>query len=527
MEWFRCQIRQAGGDIWFGATGCGALVDGARVTGVVLATPSGRGIVLGKTIIDATGNADIAVAAGAASMYGEIDTDLAMQGAGLPVRPLRRHYVNTDYLLVDEADLVDTWRALVGARLAMPRDVYDAGPLIQTRERRRVLGDHVLSYLDQIAGRTYPDSIVLSASDYDSHGYPSHPFFAILPHDEKSRAANHPAPGGSCYTPYRCLLPRGLDGILVIGLGISMHRDASAMVRMQHDMHNQGYAAGLAAAMAAADGLAPRTIDVRALQRHLVHAGNLPDEVLSHEDSFPLPEGRLRAAVAQISEARNPQEAGEHLACILSHADAALPMLRQAYRKAGDRGKSLYARVLAFLGESDVASLLAEELDQIEGWDDRILQGIAAEYAHLPTPIDTLILALGETGDPRALPSILRKLETLDAGVTLSHHRAVALTLERLGDPAAAEPLARLIRKPGMGGHAMTELEPLHNEEKDRRRRLGPLREIVLARALYRCGDCQGLGEETLNTYQQDLRGLLARHAAAVLAGGAKNLTAD
>ena len=100
------------------------------------------------------------------------------------------------------------------------------------------MGDHVLSYLDQIAERTYPDSIVLSASDYDSHGYPSHPFFALLPHDEKSRAANHPAPGGSCYTPYRCLLPRGLDGILVIGLGISMHRDASALVRMQHDMHN-------------------------------------------------------------------------------------------------------------------------------------------------------------------------------------------------------------------------------------------------------------------------------------------------
>ena len=40
-----------------------------------------------------------------------------------------------------------------------------------------------------------------------------------------------------------------LDGILVAGLAISMHRDASAMVRMQKDMHNQGYAAGMAAAI--------------------------------------------------------------------------------------------------------------------------------------------------------------------------------------------------------------------------------------------------------------------------------------
>ena len=27
------------------------------------------------------------------------------------------------------------------------------------------------------------------------------------------------APGGTCYTPYRCLLPKGLDGILVVGVG--------------------------------------------------------------------------------------------------------------------------------------------------------------------------------------------------------------------------------------------------------------------------------------------------------------------
>ena len=517
IEWYRSQIRQAGGDIWLGALGCGAVVDGSRVTGAVLATPAGRGIVLGKVIIDATGNADVAVAAGAESMYGEVESDLAMQGAGLPLRPLGQFYVNTDYLLVDEADAVDTWRALVGARQAMRSDVYDAGSLIQTRERRRVVGDHVLLYLDQIAGRTYPDSIVFSASDYDSHGYPTQPFFALLPQDEASRAANHPAPGGSCYTPYRCLLPRGLDGILVTGLGISMERDASAMMRMQHDVHNQGYAAGVAAAMAVSGSAPPRAIDVRALQKHLVETGNLSAEVLTHEDSFPLPAGRLHDAVDRLAVATNPKEAGDHLAVILSHPETVLPLLRRAYHEGCGRERLLYAGVLAFLGEGEVVPLLIEALDGITVWDDRILQGIAAEYAHLPTPIDTLILALGATVDPRALPAILRKLETLDATVTLSHHRAVALALERLGDPAAAEPLARLLGKPGMGGHAMTEVEPLHNKEKDRRRRLGPLREIVLARALYHCGDHRGLGERTLMTYRCDLRGLLARHATAML----------
>jgi hypothetical protein len=48
---------------------------------------------------------------------------------------------------------------------------------------------------------------------------------------------------------------------------------------------------------------------------------------------------------------------------------------------------------------------------------------------------------------------------------------------------------------------------------------LGPLREIVLARALYRCGDHQGLGRKILEEYRHDLRGLFARHASAVLGG--------
>ena len=520
MEWYRRELSKAGADIWLGALGCGALVEGGRVVGAVVATPQGRGVVLAHTTIDATGNADVAVAAGASHMYGANEKGIALQGTGLPVRPLDRYYVNSDYLLVDESDMVDVWRALVGTREAMGGDVFDAGTLIQTRERRRVLGDHVLRYLDQIVGRTYPDSIVFSASDYDSHGYPSHPYFALIPHDEKSRAANHPAPGGTCYTPYRCLLPKGLDGILVVGVGISMERDASAMVRMQRDVSNQGYAAGVAAAMAAESGCTVRGIDVRALQRHLVETGALTEEVLSHQDSLPLPASAVREAVADLSTALNPSAAARPLAVVLLHQEAARPLLKAAYASATGEAKLTYAKALGVLGDPSVVDTLADALDDVREWDAKILQGVAAEYAHLPTPIDALILALGSTRDPRALPSILRKLETLDAGTTLSHHRAVALALERIGDPAAAKPLADLLSKPGMRAHAMAALEPLHNREREKRRRTGPLRQIVLARVLYRCGDYEGLGEQILREYLRDIRGLFARHAQAVLDAG-------
>lgn len=517
MEWYRREIRKAGGAIWFGVLGCGAVVEQDRLRGVVLATPEGRGVVLARCVVDATGNADVAVAAGAPTVFGGDAGDISIQGAGLPVRPLNPRGVNTDYLLVDESDMLDTWRALVGTRIAMRAEDYDAGPLIQTRERRRIVGDHVLRYVDQIAGRTYPDSIVFSASDYDVHAYPLDPYFALFPHDEKSLQANHPAPGGSCYTPYRCLLPRGLDGILVAGIGMSMEADASAMVRMQRDIQNQGYAAGVAAAMISRAGCGTRQIDIQALQRHLVEIGNLPEEVLQHQDSFPMPHEKIREAVEALAGAGDRQRACRALAVVLAHRDTALPLLQAAFVRADGEPKLTYARILGFLGQREALPVLIEALDKISAWDAKILQGKMAEYAHLPTRTDSIIMALGRIGDRRALPAILAKLERLDEKVTLSHHRAVAVALEQIGDPATAEPLAKLLGKPGMSGHALKAVVPLPEPMDQRRDRTAPLREIVLARALYRCGDFQGLGEATLREYQQDLRGVLARHAAAVL----------
>jgi hypothetical protein len=517
MEWFRQEIQTTGGEIWFGAIGCGTYVEDDKIAGVVVATPEKRGVVMASVTIDATGNADLAVSAGADYMYGGAPKDIAMQGAGLPTRSPANIDVNTDYLLVDESDMVDVWRALVGARKAMTTATPDAGTLIQTRERRRIVGDHILSYLDQITGRTYPDSIVLSESDFDSHSYPSLSFFALLPHDQSSRAANHPAPGEGCFTPYRCLLPKGLEGMLVTGLGISMHRDAAAMVRMQRDIHNQGYAAGVAAAMSVNAGVPPRQIDVRSLQQHLVEIGNLPAEVLTHSDSFPLPESEIKEAVDRLPEATNPETAGRPLAVILSHSKQALPLLKQAHARSNREARLCYARVLGSMGDHTVVPELSAELDKISRWDGRILQGRMAEYAHLPTPIDTLILALGKTKTYRALPSLLNKLQTLDSAVTLSHHRSLALALEDIGSPEAARPLAELLNKPGMSGHAMTQLEPLVDKPMKERRRLGALREIVLARALFRCGDYNGVGKKILQTYQKDLRGLFARHARDIL----------
>jgi len=229
-EWYRRQMRKAGADIWFGALGCGAFVESGRVKGVIVATPEGRGVVLAKVIIDSTGNADIAAAAGAECVYTN-GSGVAVQGAGLPPRNMGTGYTNTDWTFIDDGDVIDTWRAYVVAKKKYRR-AYDLGQLIDTRERRRIVGDFIMSPLDILNDRTYPDTVVISKSDFDSHGYTVHPAFLLKPPGRKDIFVN---------VPYRCLLPAGLDGILVTGLGVSAHRDAMPVIRMQADIQNQGY----------------------------------------------------------------------------------------------------------------------------------------------------------------------------------------------------------------------------------------------------------------------------------------------
>ncbi len=519
MEWLRRELRQAGGTVWLGSLAFGACCRDRTVRGAAVATPYGCGVVLADVTIDATGNADVAAAAGAATVFGDDPHDIALQGTGISIRPPGRDCVNSDYLLVDDSDVVDVTCAMVGSRQAVdPAGVYDTLPFVQSRERRRVVADHTLRYLDQLLGRTYSDTIATSLSDYDSHGYPSAPYFALLPHNEQTRRENHPAPGGMSDTPYRSLLPMGLDGMLVVGLGTGMERDACALMRMQRDLLNQGYAAGLAATEAAARGISPKKIDIRMVQRKLVAIGALRESVLLDNDSPPTDPGQVERAVEEFGDASlDYDRRSRALAMVLANAQTSLPAVRLAFvRSEGSQQHLAYAALLGFAGQADGVAVLSQAL-AVSTWDDKIAQGRMAEYSHLPTPVDSLVLALGYARDPRAIDPILAKLSALDANATLSHHRAVALALEHLADRRAAEPLAALLAKPGMCGHVMTGIEPLFDQPTEKRRREGSLREIVLARALLACGDHQGFGRRTIESYCRDVRGLFARHAKAVL----------
>jgi flavin-dependent dehydrogenase len=503
-EWYRSELRKAGADIWFGVLGCGAFVDGRDIKGVVVATPAGRGVVLAGTVIDSTGNADVAASAGAACVYTD-DTNVAVQGAGLPPLRLGAGYTNTDWTFIDDGDVLDIWRSFVVAKKKY-KDAYDLGQLLDTRERRRIVGDFTMSPMDISIGRTYPDTIVISRSNFDTHGFTIHPVFMIRPPDREEMYVD---------VPYRCLLPKGFNGILVTGLGVSAHRDAMPVIRMQPDIQNQGYAAGAAAAMATRSGKSVRNIDIKALQKHLVEKGNLPERVLTDKDSFPLPQEKIAEAVQGVVKNF------DGLDIILAQQKEAIPFLKTAYKNSqAKESKLVYAHILGMLGDPIGTKTLLNAV-RSRDWDKGWNYTGMGQFGMSMSELDSLIVALGRTRDNRALEVILEKAEQLNVESEFSHYRAVAMALENLDDSSAAKPLAMLLAKPGIQGHAFTDIGRARLETPDNpvdtTTRNKSLRELILARALYRCGDYKGLGEEILKEYATDLRAHYARHASAVL----------
>jgi hypothetical protein len=430
---------------------------------------------------------------------------VAVQGTGLPPRELGQKYTNTDYTFVDDTDVFDIWRVLVTAKMKF-KGAYDLGQLIDTRERRQIVGDFTFSPMDMVLQRTFPDTIVIARSNFDTHGYIIHPMFMIRPPHRDDISVR---------VPWRCLLPSGLDGVIVTGLGVSAHRDALPCIRMQPDVQNQGYAAGVAAAMIAKRGCATRELDIKELQQHLVRIGNLPESILGETDNFPLPNERVVQAVRQLTNDY------EGLEIVLSHFTAAQPLLRGAFASASEKDSLIYAHILGMMGDATGAEALAEAVKKSRQWDEGWRYTGMGQFGPSMSPLDSLIIALGRCKSPVALKPIIEKVELLGTDSEFSHFRAIAIALETLADKSAAQPLATLLRKPGLSGHAVTTidaaLEDNPSSSTDTTVRNRALSELYLARALYRCGDYQGLGEKTLEEYSRDLHGHYSRHAKAVL----------
>ena len=505
-EWYRREMRKANGELWYGTMGCGAVTDGNRVCGIIITTPYGRGVVLAKTVVDSTGSADIAIAAGAAYDYTGKHT-VAIQGAGMIYNNPNDFYNNNDWTFIDDTDVLDISRVFVEAK-AKYKGRYDLVKIPQTRERRRIIAEHNVSVLDVINERHYPDTISHHLSSFDTHGYTIDPFFTIKPPDGGHKGYN-------ADVPLRSLLPVGIEGILVTGLGAGAHRDSMPVIRMQPCLQNQGYAVGYLVATAVKEKKGIRQVDMKKIQSYLVNLGNLPERVLTDTDTFPLTDAQFTAAVATL-----PKEM-EGLEIVLTDTARAIPLLKQALnQKSAQSDRINYAHVLSMLGETDGLKTLIDEVKSFTEWDEGWPYTGGGQFGPCMSRLDSLIMALGATQSVEALPTIIAFAERLTLIHTFSHFRAVSVAFETIADKAATHVLYDLLHLPGIRHSAVFTYQQARYSADlnagDTLQRNKALKELHLARALFRCGDKNGLGATILRAYCDDLNNHYARHAKGV-----------
>jgi len=302
----------------------GAIVEDGLVRGIVTESKSGRQAIRADVVVDCTGDADVAFAAGAPTvkgrdadgrcqpatmtfMLGNVDYEKALrfqaenkgrlaeleaearargeldfpQKVSLGTRtmwPNVTYHNQTRILGIDATRSEDLTRAEIEGRrqvlqavefyrryvpgfescylLAMPSQ-------IGLRESRRIVGEYVLTADDVLSARHFPDAVARHHYYIDVHS----------PDGEGLEGRSHQTlrpPVGTHYeVPYRCLIPREREQILVAGRCISATREALGSSRTTCCCVQLGEAAGLAAAWAVRSRCTVRQVPGRDLSKRL------------------------------------------------------------------------------------------------------------------------------------------------------------------------------------------------------------------------------------------------------------------
>jgi glycine/D-amino acid oxidase-like deaminating enzyme len=269
-----------------------ALVEDGAVSGVVVETKAGRQAIRSRIVIDTTGDGDVFGSAGAPGVHGsyimtlvhrlaDVDTDAAL--AFERRDPAAAHQLDTEvkqllggawdmwWMLTPRPGVVWcncphipghdgldpehlTHIEIEGRRRFMKviefvrahypgfqrAYILDAAPQVGVRQTRLLDGEYVVTKEDILGRRSFPD-VVARGRDY--------------------------------YTPYRSLIPKGIDGLLVAGRCYAATPEAQRISREIPPVMVMGEAAGTAAALSLESGVAPRKVDVATLQKRLVTQG--------------------------------------------------------------------------------------------------------------------------------------------------------------------------------------------------------------------------------------------------------------
>ncbi len=130
---------------------------------------------------------------------------------------------------------------------------------VGVRDTRRIVGEYTLTDDDVLYGRSFDDGIGRYGSVMDVHDKSG----------KKSVSLVEVGGQGWFHVPYRTLVPKDVDNILVAGRCISAEYHALGSVRSQAASMVTGQAVGTAAAISARSNTNPRLVDIAKLQETL------------------------------------------------------------------------------------------------------------------------------------------------------------------------------------------------------------------------------------------------------------------
>ncbi|MBQ7720260.1 MAG: FAD-dependent oxidoreductase [Clostridia bacterium] len=319
-------LRDAGADILLYTFVCGAIVEDGAVKGVITESKSGRRVFTAKVTVDGTGDGDVAAYAGVPYEKGR-ESDGRMQPCTLmfkvggvdksrmvllgsfestyetekgELQALAKAHIPypaghllvydnplpgiitcnmTNCTEIDGTKAEDLTRAEIVCRSQMPAIVkylrefvpgfescyiVSAGSMMGIRETRRFKGEYTLNESDVLEARVFDDWVVRDAHfNFDVHNLTGAGLDAT--------GVQHKWTQKKGYTiPYGCLVPVGINGLLLSGRNISGTHLAHSNYRVMPICAGIGEAAGAAAALAVRSGTDPRDVAASDIQKELI-----------------------------------------------------------------------------------------------------------------------------------------------------------------------------------------------------------------------------------------------------------------
>lgn len=273
------------------------LMENGRISGVIAQTKLGRQAIRANYVVDATGDLDVGVAAGADYIDGQYIVTTVFRLAN----------VDTDKAVAFEFAEPEQYKKLdrearrrIGGAWGMwwlktpiPGVVwcncphmpgYD-GLSVEDMVASEIEGRERMMKLHAFAKENIPgfeSATMLGAAE--QMGIRQTRLlkgeYVVNKDDVKSRRyfADTVCRGRDYYTPYRALLPKGIDNLIVAGRHYSVESDAQKLSREIPPCMAQGEAAGIAAALAL-DGDQPlRMVDYKAIQKQMRAQGADPGD---------------------------------------------------------------------------------------------------------------------------------------------------------------------------------------------------------------------------------------------------------